>query len=141
MKDPNLAILNAYLLALSGMTFGGTAVPVYSRLAPLTTVPKKYVLLNAQVKTQNETKCGYWYECVINCTIVTRYPNGVGDITFAMVIGEEIADRVQVNTLSLSNFSIRQTKQLPTTEVVLETATENIFQYIIPFYHKINRAA
>jgi len=87
MKDPNLAILNAYKSALAGLTVGGVAIPVYSKSAPLKNVPKKYVILSSQTKLQNQTKCNYWYDCTINVQIVTRYPNGTGDLSFAMVIG------------------------------------------------------
>jgi hypothetical protein len=71
--------------------------------------------------------------------IVTRYPNGNGDLSFAMVIGEEIQNRIQVTNLTLSNFINVDTLQLLTNEVTLETETENIFQYILTFQHKLNR--
>lgn len=140
MKDPNLALLNAYKTVLSGMQFGSESVPVYSRSTPLKNTPKKYVLLTNQTKIQNKTGCGYWYDCTMTVDIVTRYPNGNGDITFAMRVGEEIADRIQVATPTVSDFSIRETAQLSTTDLVIETDAENIFRYIIIFQHKLNRA-
>lgn len=140
MKDPNLALLNAYKTALAGMTFGTESVPVYSRSTPLKNVPKKYVLLSSQTKIQNLTGCGYWYDCTITVDVVTRYPNGNGDISFAMVVGEEIAERVQVTGLTTANFSVRETAQLSTSDLTIETEAENIFRYIIIFEHKLNRA-
>lgn len=140
MKDPNLALLNAYKTALTGMQFGTESAPVYSRSAPLTNTPKKYVLLTSQTKTQNRTKCGFWYDCTITVDIVTRYPNGNGDITFAMRVGEEIADRVQATVLTPSDFVIVETTQLSTTDLFLPTDAENIYRYIIIFQHKLNRA-
>jgi hypothetical protein len=71
--------------------------------------------------------------------IVTRYPNGNGDLSFSMVIGEEIQNRIQATNLTLSNFINVDTLQLLTNEVTLETETENIFQYILTFQHKLNR--
>jgi hypothetical protein len=56
-----------------------------------------------------------------------------------MVISEEIQNLIQVTNLTLSNFINVETLQLLTNEVVLETETENIFQYILTFQHKLNR--
>lgn len=138
MKDPNLDILNAYKSALSGLTVGGVSIPVYSKSAPLKNVPKKYVILSSQTKLQNKTKCDYWYECTITVQIVTRYPNGTGDLSFAMVIGEEIAERIQVDGITLLDFHNIETMQLLSNEVILETDTENVFQYLLIFQHKLN---
>jgi len=139
MKDPNLDILNAYKTALSGLTFGTLNVPVYSKSAPLKNVPKKYVILSSQTKLQNQTKCGYWYDCTMTVQIVTRYPNGEGDITFAYTIGEEIQSRIQEDGITLTDFHNVETMQLGSTEVILETENENIYQYILIFQHKLNR--
>jgi hypothetical protein len=139
MKDANLAILNAYKSTLANLIVGGVTIPVYSKSAPLKNVPAKYVILSSQTRLQELTKCGYWYLCTINVQIVTRYPNGNGDLSFSMVIGEEIQNRIQATNLSLSNFINVDTLQLLTNEVTLETETENIFQYILTFQHKLNR--
>lgn len=138
MKDPNLAVLNAYKEALKDMEVGETHIPVYSKSAPLKNVPKKYVILSSQTKLQNRTKCGYWYECTMTVQIVTRYPNGTGDLSFAMLIGEEVAQRVQIEGIELIDFYLVDTMQLTSTEVILETDTENVFQYLLIFNHKIN---
>jgi hypothetical protein len=111
----------------------------YTKSAPLKNVPAKYVILSSQTRLQEQTKCGYWYLCTINVQIVTRYPNGNGDLSYAMVISEEIQNLIQVTNLTLSNFINVETLQLLTNEVVLETETENIFQYILTFQHKLNR--
>jgi hypothetical protein len=71
--------------------------------------------------------------------IVTRYPNGTGDLSFAMVVSEEIQNRIQATNLTLSDFINVETLQLLTNEVTLETETENVFQYILTFQHKLNR--
>jgi hypothetical protein len=139
MKDANLAVLNAYKSALANLIVGGVTIPVYSKSAPLKNVPAKYVILSSQTRLQEQTKCGYWYLCTINVQIVTRYPNGNGDLSYAMVISEEIQNLIQVTNLTLSNFINVDTLQLLTNEVVLETKTENIFQYILTFQHKLNR--
>jgi hypothetical protein len=139
MKDANLAVLNAYKSALANLIVGGVTIPVYSKSAPLKNVPAKYVILSSQTRLQEQTKCGYWYLCTINVQIVTRYPNGNGDLSYAMVISEEIQNLIQVTNLSLSNFINVDTLQLLTNEVTLETETENIFQYILTFQHKLNR--
>ena len=139
MKDANLAILNAYKSTLANLIVGGVTVPVYSKSAPLKNVPAKYVILSSQTRLQEQTKCGYWYLCTINVQIVTKYPNGNGDLSFAMVISEEIQSRIQDTNLTLSNFINVETLQLLTNEVTLETETENIFQYILTFQHKLNR--
>lgn len=138
MKDPNLAVLNAYKQALKDMEVAETHIPVYSKSAPLKNVPKKYVILSSQTKLQNRTKCGYWYECTMTVQIVTRYPNGTGDLSFAMLIGEEVAQRVQIEGIELIDFYLVDTMQLTSTEVILETDTENVFQYLLIFNHKIN---
>lgn len=138
MKDPNLDILNAYKVALAGLTVGGVTIPVYSKSAPLKNVPKKYVILSSQTKLQNQTKCNYWYDCTITVQIVTRYPNGTGDLSFAMVIGEEVAEVIQVDGITLVDFHNIETMQNLSTEVILETDTENIYQYILIFNHKLN---
>jgi hypothetical protein len=117
MKDANLAILNAYKSTLANLIVGGVTIPVYSKSAPLKNVPAKYVILSSQTRLQELTKCGYWYLCTINVQIVTRYPNGNGDLSFAMVIGEEIQNRIQVTNLTLSNFINVDTLQLLTNEV------------------------
>jgi hypothetical protein len=70
--------------------------------------------------------------------IVTKYPNGTGDLSFAMVIGEEIADLIQVDGITLIDFHNVETMQNLSTEVILETDTENVFQYILIFNHKLN---
>lgn len=140
MKDANLAVLNAYKSALANLIVGGVTIPVYSKSAPLKDVPDKYVILSSQTRLQENTKCGYWYLCTINVQIVTRYPNGNGDLSYAMVISEEIQDLIQVTNLTLSNFINVNTLQLLTNEVVLETETQNIFQYILTFQHKLNRS-
>jgi hypothetical protein len=121
------------------MIVGGISIPVYSKSAPLKNVPKKYVILSSQTRLQQETKCGYYYICTINVQIVTRYPNGQGDLSFAMVIGEEVQTRIQATNLTLDNFINVETMQLITNEVTLETDTENVFQYILTFQHKLNR--
>jgi hypothetical protein len=139
MKDANLAILNAYKDELANMIVGGISIPVYSKSAPLKNVPKKYVILSSQTRLQQETKCGYYYICTINVQIVTRYPNGQGDLSFAMVIGEEVQTRIQATNLTLDDFINVETMQLITNEVTLETDTENVFQYILTFQHKLNR--
>ena len=139
MKDANLAVLNAYKSALANLIVGGVTIPVYSKSAPLKNVPAKYVILSSQTRLQEQTKCGYWYLCTINVQIITRYPNGNGDLSYAMVISEEIQNLIQVTNLTLSNFINVNTLQLLTNEVVLETETENIFQYILTFQHKLNR--
>jgi hypothetical protein len=139
MKDANLAILNAYKDELANMIVGGISIPVYSKSAPLKNVPKKYVILSSQTRLQQETKCGYYYICTINVQIVTRYPNGQGDLSFAMVIGEEVQTRIQASNLTLDDFINVETMQLITNEVTLETDTENVFQYILTFQHKLNR--
>jgi hypothetical protein len=138
MKEPNLDILNAYKTALSSLTVGGLAVPVYSKSAPLKNVPKKYVILSSQTKTQNKTKCNYWYDCTMTVQIVTRYPNGTGDLSFAMVIGEEVQSIIQEDGIILVDFHNIETMQNLSTEVILETDTENVFQYILIFNHKLN---
>jgi hypothetical protein len=138
MKDPNLDILNAYKVALASLTVGGLAVPVYSKSAPLKNVPKKYVILSSQTKTQNKTKCNYWYDCTMTVQIVTRYPNGTGDLSFAMVIGEEVQSIIQEDGITLVDFHNIETMQNLSTEVILETDTENVFQYILIFNHKLN---
>jgi hypothetical protein len=138
MKDPNLDVLNAYKVALAGLTVGGLAVPVYSKSAPLKNVPKKYVILSSQTKTQNKTKCNYWYDCTMTVQIVTRYPNGTGDLSFAMVIGEEVQSIIQEDGITLVDFHNIETMQNLSTEVILETDTENVFQYILIFNHKLN---
>ncbi len=140
MKDPNLALLNAYKTALTGLVIGSSSVPVYSKSAPLKDVPKKYVILSSQFKTQNETGCGYWYDCTFNVDVVTRYPNGQGDTAFAMQISEEVQERIQVTGLTVSDFLVRHTLQQPSIDVTLETASENIYRYILIFQHKLNRA-
>lgn len=138
MKDPNLAILNAYKTALSNLKIGDLDIPVYSKSAPLKNVPKKYVILSSQTKLQNKTKCDYWYECTMTVQIVTRYPNGTGDLSFAMVIGEEIAEIIQVEGIYIEGFHNIETMQLLSSEVILETDTENVFQYLLIFNHKLN---
>jgi hypothetical protein len=138
MKEPNLDILNAYKTALAILTVGGLAVPVYSKSAPLKNVPKKYVILSSQTKTQNKTKCNYWYDCTMTVQIVTRYPNGTGDLSFAMVIGEEVQSIIQEDGITLVDFHNIETMQNLSTEVILETDTENVFQYILIFNHKLN---
>jgi hypothetical protein len=70
--------------------------------------------------------------------IVTRYPNGTGDLSFAMVIGEEIAEIIQEIGIDFVDFHNIETMQNLSTEVILETDTENIFQYILIFNHKLN---
>jgi hypothetical protein len=70
--------------------------------------------------------------------IVTRYPNGTGDLSFAMVIGEEVAQLIQVDGITLIDFHNIETMQNLSTEVILETDTENVFQYILIFNHKLN---
>lgn len=140
MKDPNLALLNAYKTALTGLQINGSDVPVYSKSAPLTNVPKKYVILSSQSKTQNETGCGYWYDCTFNIDVVTRYPNGQGDSAFAMEISEEVQERIQVDGLTISDFLVRHTAQQPAIDLTLETQSENIYRYILIFQHKLNRA-
>lgn len=138
MKDPNLAILNAYKDALQDLVVGEVNIPVYSKSAPLKNVPKKYVILSSQTKLQNRTKCNYWYECTMTVQIVTRYPNGTGDLSFAMLIGEEVAQRIQVDGINLIDFYLIDTMQLTSSEVILETDTENVFQYLLIFNHKLN---
>jgi len=138
MKDPNLDILNSYKDALADLTVGEIKIPVYSKSAPLKNVPKKYVILSSQTKAQNKTKCNYWYECTITVQIITRYPNGTGDLSFAILIGEEISQIIQENGIELVDFHNIETMQNLTTDVILETDTENIFQYILIFNHKLN---
>ena len=138
MKDPNLSVLNAYKDALSNLIVGGVAIPVYSKSAPLKNVPKKYVILSSQTKQQNKTKCNYWSDCTMTVQIVTRYPNGTGDLSFAMVIGEEVAQLIQVDGITLIDFHNIETMQNLSAEVILETDTENVFQYILIFNHKLN---
>lgn len=138
MKEPNLDILNAYKTALASLTVGGVSIPVYSKSAPLKNVPKKYVILSSQTKTQNKTKCNYWYDCTMTVQIVTRYPNGTGDLSFSMVIGEEVQSIIQEDGITLTNFHNIETMQNLSTEVILETDTENVFQYILIFNHKLN---
>jgi hypothetical protein len=70
--------------------------------------------------------------------IVTKYPNGTGDLSFAMVIGEEIAELIQVDGITLIDFHNVETMQNLSTEVILETDTENVFQYILIFNQKLN---
>ena len=70
--------------------------------------------------------------------IVTRYPNGTGDLSFAMVIGEEVAQLIQVDGITLIDFHNIETMQNLSAEVILETDTENVFQYILIFNHKLN---
>lgn len=138
MKDPNLAVLNAYKDALQDLVVGEVNIPVYSKSAPLKNVPKKYVILSSQTKLQNRTKCNYWYECTMTVQIVTRYPNGTGDLSFAMLIGEEVAQRIQIDGINLIDFYLIDTMQLTSSEVILETDTENVFQYLLIFNHKLN---
>lgn len=138
MNDPNLALLNAFQSALSGLTVGSKAINVYPAIAPLKNVPSKYVLLTLQTRTDNKTKCGNWFECDITTDIVTRYPNGTGDITFAMNIGQSISALVQDTTLTLTGFSIRECKQMPPQTLSLQTDNEDIYRYLLNFYYKIN---
>jgi len=138
MKDPNLSVLNAYKDALANLIVGDVLIPVYSKSAPLKNVPKKYVILSSQTKAQNKTKCGYWYDCTMTVQIVTRYPNGTGDLSFAMVIGEEVAEIIQAIGIDFVDFHNIETMQNLSTEVILETDTENVFQYILIFNHKLN---
>jgi hypothetical protein len=138
MKDPNLSVLNAYKDALANLIVGDVSIPVYSKSAPLKNVPKKYVILSSQTKAQNKTKCGYWYDCTMTVQIVTRYPNGTGDLSFAMVIGQEVAEIIQEIGIDFVHFHNIETMQNLSTEVILETDTENVFQYILIFNHKLN---
>lgn len=138
MDNPILPLLDAFKTALEGLSIGSLDIPVYSRFAPLSNSVKKYVILSSQAKTERETKCGYWWEVVMNVSIVTKYPNGKGDMTFAMVIGEAISELVQVDELTLDGFSIREARQQPTREDNFATDTEDVFVYVIPFYYKIN---
>jgi hypothetical protein len=138
MKDPNLSVLNAYKDALANLIVGDVSIPVYSKSAPLKNVPKKYVILSSQTKAQNKTKCGYWYDCTMTVQIVTKYPNGTGDLSFAMVIGQEVAEIIQEIGIDFVDFHNIETMQNLSTEVILETDTENVFQYILIFNHKLN---
>ena len=138
MKDPNLSVLNAYKDALANLIVGDIEIPVYSKSAPLKNVPKKYVILSSQTKLQNKTKCNYWYECTMTVQIVTRYPNGTGDLSFAMLIGEEVAEIIQEIGVDFIDFHNVETMQLLSSEVILETDTENVFQYLLIFNHKLN---
>jgi hypothetical protein len=70
--------------------------------------------------------------------IVTRYPNGAGDLSFAMVIGQEVAEIIQEIGIDFVDFHNIETMQNLSTEVILETDTENVFQYILIFNHKLN---
>jgi hypothetical protein len=140
MKDPNLAILNAYKSALTPLEVGSKTIPVFPAIAPLKNVPAKYVLLSTQNALQNRTKCGFWYDCTITVDVVTRYPNGNGDVTYAMKIGEEIQNIVQVDGLNVSDFYIIDTIQQPSTTLPLQTQTEDIYRYILTFRHRLNTA-
>jgi len=140
MKDPNLALLTAYKTALASLVIGSLAIPVYSKIAPITTVAKKYVIISSQTKVQNKTKCGYWYQCTVDVAMVTRYPNGVEDSGFAVKISETVQQIVEVTGLMISDFVIVETMQVGSSEVNLTTDNENIFQYILTFQHKLNRA-
>lgn len=140
MNDPNLALLNAFQAALSTLSVGSKSIKVYPAIAPLKNVPEKYVLLTTQTRTDNETKCGTWWECEISTDIVTRYPNGTGNINFAMNIGQSISAIVQDQILTLSGFNIRQRKQQPPQTLALQTPNEDIYRYILTFYYKINSA-
>lgn len=141
MLDPNLALLNAYQTALNGLTVDGTAIPLYPALVPLTNSNKKYVLLTTQTRQDNKTKCGYWWDCQITVDIVTKYPNGRGDIMFAMNIGQSISALVQDVVISVTGFNIRDCRQLTPEILALQTDTEDIYRYLLTFTYKINRAA
>lgn len=141
MYDPNLAILQAYQSALANLSVGGTAIPVYPAIAPLKNVPSVYVLLSGQTYNEQKTKCGYWWDAFITTDIVTKYPNGKGDVIFAMEVGEAITGIVQSSTfLTLQNFSIRDVKQDPPQQLPIQEGTQDIYRYLLNFRMKINRA-
>jgi len=55
-----------------------------------------------------------------------------------MVIGEEVQSIIQEDGITLVDFHNIETMQNLSTEVILETDTENIYQYILIFNHKLN---
>jgi len=55
-----------------------------------------------------------------------------------MVIGEEVQSIIQEDGITLVDFHNIETMQNLSTEVILETDTENVFQYILIFNHKLN---
>jgi len=52
MKNPGRAIRDAYMAALAGITYGGSAVTVYDNM-PIETTPDRYVYINAIDYTQD----------------------------------------------------------------------------------------
>jgi hypothetical protein len=55
-----------------------------------------------------------------------------------MVIGQEVAEIIQEIGIDFVDFHNIETMQNLSTEVILETDTENVFQYILIFNHKLN---
>lgn len=106
MKNPGKAIRDAYMTALTGITYGGNTITVYDDL-PIGTLPNTYVYINAIDEVQKGNNQIYDYTGVITIDIVTKQYKKVDRDTvdgIAQAVTTAILPTPNNHTLTDSNF-------------------------------------
>jgi len=93
MKDVNYPLRKAYFAALSGITYGGVAVPVYYGSLPEDEAPVNYIIFGGLTHNDDSTKNSADTVSLMKTTIHT-YNNKYNDGKAADVIGGIVYQRI-----------------------------------------------
>jgi hypothetical protein len=108
LKNPGKALRDAYMAALTGITYGGNTITVYDDL-PIGTLPQNYVYINSIDVGRNwDNNSHFNITGVITIDIVTKQYKKVDRDTvdgIAEVVMNTILPTIRGGVLSDTNFS------------------------------------
>jgi hypothetical protein len=100
MKNPGKAIRDAYMAALSGVTYSGSALTVYDNM-PIETTPDRYAYINAVTYDQVGNNQLFIYNGSVAVDVVVKQYKKIDYDTL-----DDIAEKVQNAILALPTSTV-----------------------------------
>lgn len=133
--NPNKYLRKAFFDVLNNITVSGNVIPCFDERVTGNTVPKHYILLSTQTKSQDKyTKCADRWECDILIDITTTYP-ATGN-TGSKLLAEDIEEAVinlEDNLTLEGGFVINGKSLVSSDSLVTIGTTTNVFRQLIRF--------
>lgn len=140
-NNPSKYLRKAFFDALTGLVIDTISIPVFDERITGNIVPKHYILLSTQTKSQNKyTKCGDRWDCSILIDIITTYP------ATANTGSKLLVDNIEEAVINLENsiilgggFKINDRQLVSSDSVPVIGTTTNVFRQLIRFQYFITQ--
>lgn len=147
--NPDKYIRRAYLIALTNVSMGSVAVPVFDRRVPINIkpIPSTRIIISSQSKQAfNETKCGHGWECSVLLDIITEQNNSFVNTAIVDDIEQQISDQIDIwqakgHDILIPPFTCYYTRFSDSHDIELETPTTTIIRKLIRYTHRLNSIA